>query len=180
MSLILSFLFQWILFLTQGILSLLVENSVTKYVSHKNKVRLHWILQVTASLCVYSGFLIVFINKIIKNKDHFSTWHAKFGLFTILCIFLTSLGGVLALYNVKMKQFIKPILNKTCHAIFGVNTFIFGNLTIMLGFYSHWFVERTHFYVQIVCIVATFLIAAWTVLKPIKFIMYRLRIVFKK
>lgn len=172
-------MFQWTLFLTQGILSLLVENPITRYLSHKNKIRLHWILQTVGCLCLYSGFLIIFINKNLKNKHHFATWHAKFGLFSMICIVMTSIGGFFALYNMKFKQYIKPIINKTMHAIFGVNSFIFGNLTIILGFSSHWFTERTYFHSQIICIGIVFLVTVWTVLKPIKFVIYRLKIVFK-
>lgn len=165
--------------MTQGILSLLGENVATRKISQKNKIRLHWILQLSASIAVYAGFLVIYINKNLHNKHHFSTWHGIFGLISVSIMFFTSLGGIFALYNYNLKNLIKPVLNKTIHATVGCCTFLSGCITIILGIYSHWFQERSSVYMTIFCVLLVTFALFWTLFKPARSVIFRLKHIFK-
>ncbi|GLV34166.1 hypothetical protein CBL_00096 [Carabus blaptoides fortunei] len=67
----------WVLLMSEAILAISAENCLTKCVSPRNRIFLHWTLQVTAAILNYTGFAIVVINKNNKNKEHFKTWHVK-------------------------------------------------------------------------------------------------------
>merc|ERR1719203_2291763 len=100
------------------------ESSLIPNSPRADKVQLHWMLHAfgTASACF--GFAAVFFNKEMNGRKHFSTWHSKLGLATMLGLFFAVLGGIAANYTQKLKTVIKAMT------------------TVALATYSNWFHNR--------------------------------------
>lgn len=98
----------------------------------------HWVLQVLGGIIILTGFLIILSNKIINDKAHFVSLHAKFGLASLIFMLGTMLGGLGALYSLQLKYYLAPIYTKLLHATAGLVTFILGIITIILGLFSLW------------------------------------------
>lgn len=98
----------------------------------------HWVLQVLAAIIIILGFLVILSNKIINSKSHFVSLHARFGLASLIFMALTMLGGLGALYSLKLKNYLAPMYTKVLHASVGLVTFILGIITILLGLFSKW------------------------------------------
>lgn len=96
----------------------------------------HWVLQVIAGIIILTGFLVILSNKIIHDKPHFSTLHGKFGLASLVFMLITMIGGLGALYSLKLKNYLAPIYTKLVHASVGLVTFVLGVITILLGLFS--------------------------------------------
>ncbi|XP_067118433.1 transmembrane reductase CYB561D2 [Centruroides vittatus] len=110
------------------------------------KITIHWILQVSALSLALIGFLVIFYSKILKNKWHFQTWHAIFGLVTILMTLAECMGGILAKYSFLLKKFVKPLTIKRAHALSSILTFSLSAVSIITGMNSKWFLRVTSDY----------------------------------
>lgn len=132
-------LFQWMFFMCEGIMAISKNNVLTNTLSHRMRVTVHWVVQCMAAACVLSGCLIEIIHAEEGHYDHFSTWHGLTGLIAFVCCLPTCLNGVLALFNVKLKDFIKPNVNKFIHAICGMITFLFGGAAMIYSTQTYWF-----------------------------------------
>lgn len=152
--------------MTEAILTISDENYLTKSIPFRNKILFHWIIQVIAIFCNISGFIIIYINKNINNKSHFTTWHGLAGLISIIVTVPTCLSGLLALYKVDIRKHVKPTISKCLHIVCGCITFVFGTITEILGVYSGWFSKRSNFAAQILCTIAILFIAGWVLSKP--------------
>jgi len=132
---------QWVLLMAEGILMLTSNNRLTKglSLSHKLKVRYHWIIQAVGVSCSTIGFTVIYINKNIKEKPHFHSWHGIAGLISVICCSPACITGVAALYSFSLKNYVKPVNNKFSHRICGVLTFIIGSITVLLSLCTRWF-----------------------------------------
>lgn len=88
------------------------------------------------------GFGCVYLNKEINNRNHFVSWHGKFGLATMVGAVCALLGGVLAKYAMSIKNWIRPINMKMYHATAGMIVFILAMTATALATYSNWFKNR--------------------------------------
>jgi len=132
----------FVLLLLQAIVIFSPESSLTPNSPRPDKVQLHWMLHAfgTASACF--GFAAVFFNKEINGRKHFTTWHSKLGLATMLGLACVVLGGIAANYAQKLKTLVKPINVKVWHATGGMAIFIMAMATVSLATYSNWFHNR--------------------------------------
>ena len=89
----------------------------------------------------------------MNNRKHFVSWHAKFGLATVLGVLATVLGGVLAKYSNSdyIKKWIRPINTKLYHATAGMLIFSCAMTTVALACYSNWFKNRVEGWVWRIC-----------------------------
>lgn len=133
----------------------------------------HWVLQLVAATFVLTGFIVILTNKIINEKPHFVSLHAKFGLAAIIFTFLTSLGGLATLYSLKIKDYLAPIYIKILHALGGLITLCLGIITIILGNFSNWwsFGEILRYFSIILVLIVLIL----TLLRPSLKIYFRLK-----
>lgn len=152
--------------MTEAILTISDDNYLTASIPFRNKIFIHWVIQVIATFCNISGFIIIYVNKNINNKSHFTTWHGLTGLISIIVTIPTCLCGILALYKVDLRKYVKPMISKCLHIISGSITFVFGTITVILGVYSGWFNKRSNFATQIVCTIAILFIGGWVLSKP--------------
>ncbi|RZB39691.1 zinc finger protein 532-like [Asbolus verrucosus] len=134
----------WMFLMTEAILSVSKDNLFTGTLPKAIRVRLHWIFQAIALTFITVGFAIVFINKNYLNKTHFKTWHALFGLIGVVSTIPSTISGVAALFNVNLRHYIKPKINKFIHIVSGIATFGFGGLSLILSVYTHWFARLSN------------------------------------
>ena len=116
-------------------------------------MQLHWILHAFGVFSAFFGFATVFLNKEVNNRKHFVSWHAKFGLVTVLGVIATVLGGILAKYSTSnfMRKWIRPINTKLYHATAGMLVFVCAMTTVALACYSNWFKNRVEGWVWRLC-----------------------------
>ena len=78
----------------------------------------------------------------MNKRKHFTTWHSRFGLAAMVGVLLAVLGGLLAKYSHKMKNWIRPINVKLYHATGSMLVFMAGMTAVALATYSNWFHNR--------------------------------------
>ncbi|XP_053325708.1 transmembrane reductase CYB561D2 [Spea bombifrons] len=124
--------------MTEAILVFSPDTSLFRSFSRKAKVRVHWALQLLSVLCALLGFGIIYANKVLQDKPHFSTWHGLLGGLTVLWALVQSLGGVSLLYP-KLLQRWTLATRKLYHATAGLLGYQLGCASLLLGMCSLWF-----------------------------------------
>jgi len=142
---------QFLLLMAEAVLIMSQGNIIASNLSRQGRVRLHWILQASAAAFIFAGFLVIVINKNLHNKNHFKSWHSVIGLVFLVCVGITSSGGVVTLYSLRLKQYVKPAKMKLFHNLVGVLTFVVGVATEIFGIYTNWFLKHSSLSAQIVC-----------------------------
>lgn len=130
---------------------------------------MHWFIQIVAVALTIAAFVVAVINKNRNNRDHFTSYHGKFGLTAVVFSVLSVLGGSLALYSTAFRTYIKPSVNKALHIFGGILAYGFGIVAFLFAVYeSHWFTNRVNESEAIKLIFFVILIIAgvWTLLKP--------------
>ncbi|XP_068627920.1 transmembrane reductase CYB561D2-like [Battus philenor] len=163
----------WLMIMTSAINAINPGDLATEWMPIRLRSARHWVLQIFGAIIITIGFLVILSNKIINNKSHFVTLHAKFGLAALIFMVLTSMGGIGALYSLKLKNYLAPIYTKLLHAGFGLLTFTLGIITILLGTFSHWwsFGEILRYTSMILVL----LVMLFTILRPSLKIYFRLK-----
>lgn len=132
----------FILLLLQAIVIFSPESSLTPSTPRPDKVQLHWILHCFGIVSALFGFGTVYLNKELNNRKHFTTWHGKVGLATLVGSLLTMLGGIMANYSVNLKKYIRPLNMKLYHATAGLLIFTLAMVACVLATYSNYFTKR--------------------------------------
>lgn len=162
----------WMLLLTEGVLFISKENPIGRRLrlNHTLKLRYHWIAVTISLVLVAIGFIVIIINKNNKNKEHFKTWHAIFGLIALIGCVPAVLNGIAALFDVELKNYIKPALNKAIHVASGKLSVIFGGLALILGVYTNWFVKASgnNKYLFLLGFITSLYVTVWTVQRPMR------------
>lgn len=134
------------------------ESSLFLNASRETKILAHHCLQVFAIVSSALGFFVIYFNKNIKDKPHFTTWHGLLGVITVCSIPLAALGGNIIKYP-GLRKFlgVKQSLGdlKIMHATGGLMVFTLVMTTLMLGLYSSWFVGEVNeilWYVCLLCV----------------------------
>merc|ERR1711981_1465659 len=143
----------FMLLLLQAIVLFSPESSLFPTTPKPDKVQLHWILHAFGTFLACFGFATVFLNKEVNNRKHFVSWHAKFGLATVLGVLAAIIGGICAKYCTSnfMRKWIRPINTKLYHATAGMLVFVCAMATVALACYSNWFKNRVEGWVWRVC-----------------------------
>lgn len=137
--------FAFVTLMFEGLLVFNRESSLLLAAARQTKVQVHWILQATAITCAILGFLVIFYNKYLYDKPHFTTWHGLFGVITVSYIVLQSIGGSFVKY-----QWLRSFINikladlKLYHATSGLIAFTLVTATLMLAMYSTWFTSNVN------------------------------------
>jgi cytochrome b-561 domain-containing protein 2 len=104
------------------------------------KANIHGYMMAAAMCTAIGGFLVIFYNKKLNNKDHFTTWHGTMGLVTLLWACVQSVGGLLLKYNGLIRSWnIRLVDMKLYHATAGLCAFTLVAVTIVLALFSDWF-----------------------------------------
>ena len=119
-------------------------SSLIPSASRMEKAKFHWILQLAALVAATLGFVAIYEHK-ERNKavpNHFHSWHAKFGLASVILMFINCASGVGLLYpnsSILNPSGVKLWLRKKLHAVFGSLVFLAGSCTLILSLYTNWF-----------------------------------------
>lgn len=132
----------FVLLLLQAIVIFSPESSLTPNSPRPDKIQLHWILHLFGVASAVFGFLAVFFNKEMNKRKHFTTWHSRFGLAALIGVLMAVLGGLLAKYSHKLKDWIRPINMKLYHATGSMLVFLSSMTAVALATYSNWFHNR--------------------------------------
>lgn len=152
--------------MTEAILTFSSDNVLTRNLSHIDRVGLHWKLQAAGGTIILLGFLSIFINKNRWGKDHFTSWHGYFGLWTCLLVAGTMCGGIIAKYAYQMRQYVAPVIIKSIHSAFGIGTYIFALFTLSLGLTSDWMHGHVTVGITYVFVLCVFLVGFYVLVKP--------------
>lgn len=130
--------------MTQAVLAFSGDNVLTRQIdrARANRLKLHWILQISAGACILTSFICIYTYKANANSDHYSTTHSYLGFLTLLFCLGAACGGSLAAYAVNLRHFIKPIIIKIVHSTFGLVSYSMAIVTIFLGLNHPWTHER--------------------------------------
>ncbi|GAB0095591.1 Cytochrome b561 domain-containing protein [Sergentomyia squamirostris] len=134
----------YVLFMSEAILSFAENNLMAGNRNFKWRIKIHWIMQTVGCTCVVAGFGVILVNKFVKNKSHFHTYHGIVGLLTIILTVLVACGGVWTKYSYDLRQYLRPVYAKLIHSVFGIILYIFVVTTLILGMNSDFF-ERYSF-----------------------------------
>lgn len=152
--------------MTEAILTFSHENFLTRNLSHLDRVSLHWKLQLAAATSILVAFLCIFCNKNRWGKEHFTSWHGYFGLWTCLIATGTVCGGVFAKFGYQLRHIVAPVILKSIHSAFGIGSYVLALFTMCLGLNSEWllgFLSTTVVYAFVVCV---FLVGFYVLVKP--------------
>ncbi|XP_075688044.1 transmembrane reductase CYB561D2 [Rhinoderma darwinii] len=147
-------------FMTEAMLVFSPDASLLRSFSRKVRVRAHWILQLLSVLCAILGLGIIYYNKSLHGKPHFSTWHGLLGLLTVLWALIQNVGGITLLYP-KLAQRWALSTRKLYHATSGLLLYLLGCASLFLGMSSLWFsanVTGSSWYLCVLCPVLTGLV----------------------
>ncbi|XP_013185953.1 transmembrane reductase CYB561D2 [Amyelois transitella] len=164
----------WLIIMTSAINAITPGDLATEWMPIRLRSARHWVLQLFGAILIAAGFLVIMSNKIINNKPHFGTLHAKFGLSSLIFMVGTMLGGIGALYSLKLKHYLPPIYTKLIHASVGLVTFSLGIATISCGLFSDWFAAKGEI-LQYTALVMVILVLLFTILRPSLKVYFRLR-----
>ncbi|KAL5262812.1 hypothetical protein ACHWQZ_G008266 [Mnemiopsis leidyi] len=113
--------------------------------NHALRVRLHQIFQIAGFALGVGGMAIIYNLKENAGKPHISTWHALFGVCTMILTFIQLIGGLPLVYSQirKLLPASKSLAElKRKHAQMGLITSICGLTAVGLAFYSDWFIKK--------------------------------------
>lgn len=139
------------LLMAQAIVIFSPESSLLLSSSRSDKVQLHWILNTFSLLATAGGFGAIYLRKDLLGKEHFTTWHAKFGLAASIGVILAALGGLAAKYSSSLRNCAKPINIKLYHATGSLLVFGLAMTAMSLACYSAWFQKRVEGYLWRCC-----------------------------
>lgn len=137
--------------MTEAILFFSTESSLVPKVQRPTKVNYHVATMIASIACGIAGFSVIYVNKNLSGKDHFTSWHGTFGLIVICYMFVQALGGIITRYPKLMGGKIKPANLKLYHATSGLFLFSMVCATLFLALFSNWFVQNSSDFTWYVC-----------------------------
>lgn len=163
----------WMVFMTSAVNAVTPGDLATEWMPIRLRSARHWVLQLLGGSIILIGFIVIFANKILKGSSHFVTLHAKFGLASFIFMSLTMIGGLGALYSLKLKYYVAPIYTKLLHATAGLLTFILGIITIILGLFSEWW--RFGDALRYISFILVLMVMVFTIIRPSLKVYFRLK-----
>lgn len=106
----------------------------------------HWVLQLICTIVAFTGLATIVANKMMAQKQHFTTWHGTIGIVACISLVVQLSGGVLHLYPDVMKKYIplRLVTMKRLHAFFGTVTYGLGMSAVLLATRSTWFLNNIY------------------------------------
>jgi hypothetical protein len=91
--------FSWHPFLmTSGFVGLMGVAAVTKKLGGYANTKYHGYLSSAGLMLAFGGISVIYKNKDIHNKPHFTSTHAWMGIATMVCAFLPAIAGLVFLH----------------------------------------------------------------------------------
>lgn len=135
-----------------------------KLPTYPEKVNIHKLLQLFATVMALLGVSAIVANKYRNNASHLISYHAWFGLAAMILILLQSSGGLILLNEMPVIRYNSKII----HITLGLCTYLTGMATIYLAFYSNWVVYAIKSRIVIILKPATIVLVFMVVLNVIR------------
>ena len=116
------------------------------------QVRLHWVAMALASVFGSMGVAVIYYNKKLNHKPHFTSWHGLVGVITIALFVTQALGGVIVLYPAVTLGLITRNGVKKLHIFSGSVIAFLSYLSFVLAMYSNWFTAKISGVVWYICL----------------------------
>ena len=131
-------------------------SSPTPRASRAIKTYWHWVLQLICTIVAFTGLATIVVNKMLAQKQHFTTWHGTIGIVACTSLVLQLSGGILHLYPDVMKKYIplRLVTMKRIHAFFGTVTYGLGMGVVLLATRSTWFLNNIYDELAMMCCAA--------------------------
>ncbi|CAL7945033.1 unnamed protein product [Xylocopa violacea] len=126
------------LLMTEAVFSVSGEAYIGSKLSRVNRVTMHWVLHTFGLALVTIGLIIIVVNKIQNNREHFATPHSILGLVSIILAFLTAAFGIVTNNSRWLYPRFRPVLLKIMHAFGGILVTILLLATLITGTYTKW------------------------------------------
>jgi len=123
--------------MTEAILMFSQQSSLVRG-DRKIQVRSHWIFQILMIACAIGGLVVIYVNKNMRGKAHFTTWHGLLGLILVISVCLQALAGIGLLYPVLIKKFVTLGQAKIYHATYGLFNYLILTIVLNLAMWSNW------------------------------------------
>ncbi|XP_037958256.1 uncharacterized protein LOC119687821 [Teleopsis dalmanni] len=151
--------------MAEALMSHYKVNPITNRFSHRNKSRIHGILQFLGGSMALLGAL----GKISATEnDHFSTLHGKVGLAATFMCTVSILGGLVNFFQPKFAHKIySPAEIKYRHNLFGMLTFSLGMAAVLLGYRTLFFWKYNDAEFVRVISLASVLVYCLTLIAPV-------------
>ncbi|XP_017954437.1 cytochrome b561 domain-containing protein 2 [Drosophila navojoa] len=158
--------------IAQALMSHYKVNRITRWLSHKNKSRLHGVLQLVGGSMVLLGAL----GKFSQKDVHFNTWHGRFGVAAAFGCAASVVGGLVNFFQPKfaLKVF-PPSEMRFRHNLFGLLSFTIGMTAIYLGYYSKFFTRVVDHEFIPALMLTTVLVYFLTIIGPVGSLLTKLK-----
>ncbi|XP_053957992.1 uncharacterized protein LOC128863088 [Anastrepha ludens] len=158
--------------MAEGLMSHYPVNFVTNRFSHRNKSKIHGVLQLVGGSLALLGTL----GKISQKEVHFTTLHGKIGLAAAFMCFASITGGIVNYFQPKfVHKFYTPAEVKFRHNLFGMVTFSLGMFAILLGYRTKFTYKHMDPEFIAAISLATVLVYIFTMIAPLRSILDKLK-----
>lgn len=130
----------------EAILVFSPHSSLFSSYDRRYKIKIHWILNIAANVCIFLGFAAIYLNKNLNKKPHFTSWHGTLGLVSVILVLIQSFFALsLIYYNVSWLNPLRSTLaiRKKLHAVSGCMAFIIGYTSLVTSLYSNFIKKNT-------------------------------------
>ena len=132
----------YVLLVLQAVMVFSRESSLFPNAGRSEKQTLHAILNGFGFVSILFGAAAVYLNKEVNSRKHFTTWHGRFGLATVIFTVGAMVGGIVNKNSQSFKGLIRPAKIRIYHATAGMLVFVLAMTTVVLATYSNWFKNR--------------------------------------
>lgn len=126
--------FQYILLMSEAIVVLASDNTLTASLSRRANKHLHWILQALGLILNLVGIGMMYNVKSI----HFRSIHGILGLTSLVIICVMTIFGYPVWIAWKLRKFVRPVITKFFHSFLGIAGFVIGMITQCYGYKKFW------------------------------------------
>lgn len=151
------------------------ENVWSRKLTRRSNSHLHWILQVLGAAFSVAGVYVMYI----RRSNHFRSVHALTGIASVGAIIGIFLTGLPALFAVRLRKLVRPVIGKFFHNFLGIFCFVVGMVSQIYGYKKGWLVRQTSNEVSIVMIVTTIMITVFSLIGSLRSLWEQFKGLFK-
>ena len=155
--------------MSEAIILIAEENVWTNFLSRQTNKHIHWLLQVGGSVLSITGVAIKYDPKV----DNFKSTHAITGIISVAFIFLVALLGVFALFAVRLRHMVRPVILKFFHNFLGIFCFVIGMTSMLYGLEKRWMKKNSTNDMTKTCIIFTYAITLFSLFGAIRSLFYQ-------
>ncbi|XP_015602581.1 uncharacterized protein LOC107271290 isoform X2 [Cephus cinctus] len=147
----------YVLLMGEGIVVLAGENLWSGFLSRRVNSHIHWVLLLVGSVFSIVGTAYGYHGNALRNRPHFSSTHGLTGIISVGLVIIAAVLGLPALFAGKLRNIIKPIINKFSHNLLGTASFVVGMVSQCYG-YNTGFMRRLSPEIREACYYSTIIV----------------------